>query len=89
MNLLRAESRQIEAAADGSERSQCDMLDLYRRWRAFAEMRTQSQVRLQAIALTHACRAAARTGDIQLRCHIDGFPAASIFCWIAAQLRGR
>lgn len=66
MNLLRAESRQIEAVADGSERSQCDMLDLYRRWRAFAEeMRAQSQVRLQAIALTHACRAAARTGDVQ------------------------
>ena len=64
MNLLRAESRQLEASPfDGVQRQRA-FGDLYRRWCAFSEdMRARSQVRLQAIAIAYACRAAGETGD--------------------------
>lgn len=64
MNLLRAESRQLEASPiDGVQRQRA-FVDLYGRWRAFSEdMRARNQVRLQAIAIAYACRAASETGD--------------------------
>ncbi len=64
MNLLRAESRQMEASpVDGFPRQRA-FVDLHERWHAFSEdMRVRNQVRLQAIAIAYACRAASETGD--------------------------
>lgn len=64
MNLLRAESRQLETSPiDGVQRQQA-FAEQYRRWHTFSEdMRARSQVRLQAIAIAYACRAAGETGD--------------------------
>jgi diguanylate cyclase (GGDEF)-like protein len=64
MNLLRAESRRLEDTTEGGSERQRAFRDVYARWHAFAEdMRMRKQIRLQAIALAHACRAASEAGD--------------------------
>jgi diguanylate cyclase (GGDEF)-like protein len=64
MNLLRAESRRLEDNSGRSEERQRSFSEMYRRWHAFAEdMRARDQIRLQAIALAYASRAAGEVGD--------------------------
>lgn len=64
MNLLRAESGSLnESSSDTGER-QTAFREMYTRWQNFADdMRALGQIRLQAIALGHACRAAGEVGD--------------------------
>ena len=64
MNLLRAQSRRLADSTDDSGARRQAFLEMYQRWHAFAEaMHARGLIRLQAIALGYACRAAGELGD--------------------------